>query len=176
MKVWESHFVPSHPTSKVSNFTHFQSINQTNNHNNLFNITFQNLEFWDVTNLPHLKWISSSRFEEASKKRLGFGGLPANPSTREVWGATTLESNAMVLTKFMYSILSVDGVGLLIFSGITLSLVLSRSGHDLFLKILCPLNPGEVLPKSGSSYLTCLLSILRNYRNLLAVNNLWLLL
>ena len=44
---------------KVSNFTHFQSINQTNNqtinHIYLFNITFQNLEFWDVTNLPHLK-------------------------------------------------------------------------------------------------------------------------
>ena len=76
----------------------------------------------------------------------------------------------------MYSILSVDGVGILIFSGITLSLVLSRSGHDLFLKILCPLNPGEVLPKSGSSYLTCQSSILRNYRNLLGVNNLWLLL
>ena len=28
--------------------------NQTNNHKYLFNITFQNLEFWDVTNLPHL--------------------------------------------------------------------------------------------------------------------------
>ena len=35
--------------SKFSNSTHFQSINQTNNHNNLFYITFQNLEFWDVT-------------------------------------------------------------------------------------------------------------------------------
>ena len=33
----------------------------------LFNITFQNLEFWDVTNLPPLKWISSSRFGEARK-------------------------------------------------------------------------------------------------------------
>ena len=74
----------------------------------------------------------------------------------------------MVLTKFMYSILWVDGVGLLIFSRITLSLVLSRSGHDLFPKILCPLNPGEVPLKSGSSYLACLSSILRNYRNLLA--------
>ena len=136
VKVWESHFIPSHSTFKIFKFhsiSHNQSHNnQTNKHKYLFNITFQNLEFWDVTNLPHLKWISSSRFEEASKKRLGFGGLPANPLSGEVWGATTLKSKAMVLKKIMYSILWVDGVGLLIFSGITLSLVLSRSGHDLF--------------------------------------------
>ena len=42
--------------------------NQANNQNYLFNITFQNLEFWDVTNLPPLKWISPSRFGEARKK------------------------------------------------------------------------------------------------------------
>ena len=40
---------------KVLNFTHFQSINQTVNQIYLFIITFQNLEFWDVTNLPPLK-------------------------------------------------------------------------------------------------------------------------
>ena len=34
---------------KVSNFTHFQSINQTIHQVYLFIITFQNLEFWDVT-------------------------------------------------------------------------------------------------------------------------------
>ena len=64
---------------KVSNFTQFHTSNHTTIKqtikNYLFNITFQNLEFWDVTNLPPLKWISSSRFGEASKKRLGFGGL-----------------------------------------------------------------------------------------------------
>ena len=44
---------------KVSNFTQLHSsnhtTNQTINQNYLFNITFQNLEFWDVTNLPPLK-------------------------------------------------------------------------------------------------------------------------
>ena len=69
MKVWESPFIPSHLTFKSFEFTHFLSINQIY----LFIITFQKLEFWDVTNLPPLKWISSSRFGEASKKRLGFG-------------------------------------------------------------------------------------------------------
>ena len=65
MKVWESPFIPSHLTfRKVSNFTEFHTINQIY----LFIITFQNLVFWDVTNLPPLKWISSSRFGEASKK------------------------------------------------------------------------------------------------------------
>ena len=49
MKVWESPFIPSHLTFKSFkfplNFT--QSINQ----NYLFNITFQNLEFWVVTTI-----------------------------------------------------------------------------------------------------------------------------
>ena len=50
------------------NFQKFRihSINHTTNkiinQNYLFNITFQNLEFWAVTNLPPLKWISSARF------------------------------------------------------------------------------------------------------------------
>ena len=34
---------------KVLNFTQFHTINQTINQIYLFNITFQNLEFWDVT-------------------------------------------------------------------------------------------------------------------------------
>ena len=38
---------------KVSNFTQFHTTNQTSNHTNnqnyLISITFQNLEFWDVT-------------------------------------------------------------------------------------------------------------------------------
>ena len=63
--------------SKSFNFhsiSHNQSHNnQTNNHNYLFNIAFQNLEFWDVTNLPPLKGISSSRFGEARKKQVRFG-------------------------------------------------------------------------------------------------------
>ena len=50
MKVWESPFIPSHLTfKKVSNFTQFHSINQTVNQIYIFIITFQNLEFWDVT-------------------------------------------------------------------------------------------------------------------------------
>ena len=56
MKVLESPFIPSHLTSiKFQiplNFT--QHITQAIK-NYLFNITFQNLEFWDVTNLPPLK-------------------------------------------------------------------------------------------------------------------------
>ena len=52
MKVWESPFIPSHLTfKKVSNFTQFHTINQTINQIYLFIITFQNLEFWDVTGL-----------------------------------------------------------------------------------------------------------------------------
>ena len=35
--------------SKSFNFHSVSHKNQTNNHNYLFNITFQNLEFWDVT-------------------------------------------------------------------------------------------------------------------------------
>ena len=65
MKVWESPFIPSHLTFKKFRIS---LNNQTINQIYLFNITFQNLEFWDVTNLPPLKWISSSRFGEASKK------------------------------------------------------------------------------------------------------------
>ena len=34
---------------KVSNFTQFHTTNHTSNHSYLINITFQNLEFWDVT-------------------------------------------------------------------------------------------------------------------------------
>ena len=86
MKVWESPFIPSHLTFKSFKFTHYQTINQTISQIYLFIITFQNLEFWDVTNLPPLKGISSSRFGEARKK-VRFGGLLENPfiNTR-VWG------------------------------------------------------------------------------------------
>ena len=60
------------------NFQKFQihslSDNESTNQSiYLFIITFQNLEFWDVTNLPPLKWISSSRFGEARKKYVRFG-------------------------------------------------------------------------------------------------------
>ena len=68
MKVWESPFIPSHLAFKKFRI-HSLSDNQSNKQSiYLFIITFQNLEFWDVTNLPPLKWISSSRFGEASKK------------------------------------------------------------------------------------------------------------
>ena len=77
MKVWESPFIPSHLTFKSFKFplnftqaTTPQSITQQSNNQSiyLFIIAFQNLEFWDVTNLPPLKWILSSRFGEARKK------------------------------------------------------------------------------------------------------------
>ena len=69
MKVWESPFIPSHLTFKKFRISlNFTQANRTINRNYLFNITFQNLEFWDVTNLPPLKWISSLRFREARKK------------------------------------------------------------------------------------------------------------
>ena len=117
MKVWESPFIPSHLTFKRF-WIHSLSVNQS--HNNptnsqiyLFIITFQNLEFWDVTNLPPLKCISSSRFGEAGKKRLGFGGLLKIPSIIPgVWGATTLRSMVTVPSKLIYSILILDSVGL----------------------------------------------------------------
>ena len=49
MKVWESPFIPSHLTFKK--FRISQSITQQSNKQSiyLFIITFQNLEFWDVT-------------------------------------------------------------------------------------------------------------------------------
>ena len=54
MKVWESPFILSHLTFKSFKFhsvSHKQPHhNQTINQDYLFNITFQNLEFWDVTN------------------------------------------------------------------------------------------------------------------------------
>ena len=111
MKVWESPFIPSHLTfKKVSNFTQFHTINQIY----LFIITFQNLEFWDVTNLPPLKWISSSRFGEASKKKVRVWGSPQIPSIiTGVWGATTLRSMVTVASILIYSILILDRVGLL---------------------------------------------------------------
>ena len=57
MKVRESPFIPSHLTFKKFQI-HSLSVNQshnnqTNNKIYLFNITFQNLEFWDVTGAPH---------------------------------------------------------------------------------------------------------------------------
>ena len=53
MKVWESPFIPSHLTFRKFEFQSL-SVNQSHNHQTinqiyLFNITFQNLEFWDVT-------------------------------------------------------------------------------------------------------------------------------
>ena len=55
-KVWESRFIPSHLTfKKFSNSTQFRTTNHTSNHYYLINIRFQNLEFWDVTNLPPLE-------------------------------------------------------------------------------------------------------------------------
>ena len=74
MKVWESPFIPSHLTFKKFRI-HSLSDNQSNCQIYLFIITFQNLEFWDVTNLPPLKGISSSRFGEASKKQVRVWGL-----------------------------------------------------------------------------------------------------
>ena len=118
MKVWESPFIPSHLTFKSFEFTHFQTINQTINQIYLFIITFQNLEFWDVTNLPPLKWISSLRFEKASKKEVRVWGSSQNPSIiTGVWGATTLRNIVTVPSKLIYSILIVGSVNLLRFSG-----------------------------------------------------------
>ena len=49
VKVWESPFIPSHLTFKGFKF-HSTSHNQSNNQSIYqFIITFQNLEFWDVT-------------------------------------------------------------------------------------------------------------------------------
>ena len=53
---------------KVLNFTHFQTINQTINQIYLFIITFQNLEFWDVTNLPPLNESRPRDSERLARK------------------------------------------------------------------------------------------------------------
>ena len=72
MKVWESPFIPSHLTFKKFrlslNFTHH---NQANNQNYLFNITIQNLEFWDVTKLPPLNESRPRDSERLARNRLG---------------------------------------------------------------------------------------------------------
>ena len=69
MKVWESPFIPSHLTfKKVSNFTQFHTINQTINQIYVFIITFQNLEFWDVTPRDHCI-ENSARERERERER-----------------------------------------------------------------------------------------------------------
>ena len=59
MKVWESPFIPPHLTFKSFKFHSLSANqlhnNQTNNQNYLYIITLENIEFWDVTNLPPLK-------------------------------------------------------------------------------------------------------------------------
>ena len=57
MKVWESPFIPSHLTFKKfrTSLTFRRSINQSIKSIYLF-ITFQNLEFWDVTIINKLPW------------------------------------------------------------------------------------------------------------------------
>ena len=138
--------------SKVSNFTQFHSIHQTNNqtikHSYLFNITFQNLEFWDVTNLPHLKWISSSRFEEASKKRVGVGGLLARVLVRKVRGATTLKKKqGHGSNKLRYFLWRADNVCLFTYLTIAPSLKLFCQKHRVFLKSLGRFVKVEVRPR-----------------------------
>ena len=93
-KFWESHFIPSHLTFKSFKFHSISLSTTTSNQFYLFIITFQNLEFWDVTNLPHLKWISSSRFEKARKKSLGLGSPCNSIDHHEGPGATTLKINS----------------------------------------------------------------------------------
>ena len=55
MDIWESHVIPSHLIFEYSNSFkfHTNSINiKTKLSNYLKYITFQNLEFWDVTMIP----------------------------------------------------------------------------------------------------------------------------
>ena len=64
MKVWESPFIPSHLTFK-SFKSHSLSVNQSHNNqtinqNYLLNITFQNLEFWDVTTNKMLMHVTKN--------------------------------------------------------------------------------------------------------------------
>ena len=72
-KFWESHFIPSHFFEKFQIPLKFQSLKQTNNQSNNY-INIPKFIILGCYKLPHLKWISSSRFEEARKKRLWFGG------------------------------------------------------------------------------------------------------
>ena len=75
MKVWESPFIPSYLTFKSFKF-HSLSVNQshnnqTNKQNYLFIITFQNLEFWDVT---------IGRYGRIPKHGFGFKGFGCTSS------------------------------------------------------------------------------------------------
>ena len=66
---WESHFIPSHSKvlKKFQIPLKFQSLKQTNSQsNNYINIP-KFIILW-CYKLPHLKWISSSRFDEARNK------------------------------------------------------------------------------------------------------------
>ena len=67
MKVWESPFIPSHFTFKKFRVSLNQSHNnQATNQIYLFNITFQNLEFWDVTVAdPLTKFISQAKHDHS---------------------------------------------------------------------------------------------------------------
>ena len=60
---------------KVSNFTQFHPINETINQIYLFIITFQNLEFWDVTNQPHLKRNLVLEIRRGQKEKVKVWGL-----------------------------------------------------------------------------------------------------
>ena len=98
---------------------HSLSDNQSNNQSNLsiyYNIPkFRILGCYKPTTL---KWISPSRFGEASKKKVRVWGSPQNPSIiKGVWGATTLRSMVTVASKLIYSILILHSVGLFRSSG-----------------------------------------------------------
>ena len=56
----KSFYSLSFNVQKVSNFTQFHTTNHTSNHHYLINITFQNLEFWDVTSTTWLKWLTTT--------------------------------------------------------------------------------------------------------------------
>ena len=91
----ESPFIPSQQNFKSFKIPINHSIiNQTIIYFNYYNIP--KFRILGCYKLPHLKWISSSRFEEASKKRLGVGGLLANILVGKVRGATTLKSKVRV--------------------------------------------------------------------------------
>ena len=118
MKVWESPFIPSHLTFKSFEFTHFKTMNRTINQIYLFvyNIPkFRILGCYKPTTLKMNLVLEIRRGQQEIGQ--GRGLLKIHRSSPGVWGATTLRNMVTVPCKLIYSILILDGAGLLKFPG-----------------------------------------------------------
>ena len=176
MKVLESPFIPSHLTFKSFEFTHFQSINQTINHNYLFIITFQNLDLLRCYKPTTLEMNLILEIRRGQKEIGQARGSSQNPSiVTGGLGCYHPQKHHYVSTKNSYtpSLL----LKVLIFSDLQNNSFsgLLRQWHNLFLNNSV-LSSWYGFSVSGSSQLSGLAPILSNYRYLMVVINLGFLL